>query len=47
MKNNPGKVWRRAPEWGEDNGEILQELGFSQEEISGMYADHTLGGQEK
>ena len=47
MKNNPGKVWRRAPEWVEDNGEILQELGFSQEEISGMYADHTLGGQEK
>lgn len=37
MKNNPGKVWRAAPHYGEDNDDILAELGYSAEEIQGFY----------
>ena len=37
MKNNPGKVWKAAPGWGEDNEDILGELGYSPEEIAELY----------
>jgi L-carnitine CoA-transferase len=25
LKNNPGKIWRSAPHYGEDNEDILEE----------------------
>ena len=42
MKNNPGRVWRRAPGWGEDNKEILSELGFGEDDIAQLYEQHIL-----
>jgi L-carnitine CoA-transferase len=37
FRNNPGKIWRGAPKYGQDNEEVLKELGFSAAEISSMY----------
>ncbi len=42
MHNNPGKVWRGAPSIGEDNEDILHELGFSDEKIKSMYEQQLL-----
>ena len=33
MKNNPGQIWCGAPKLGQDNEDILEELGYSNEEI--------------
>ena len=37
FKNNPGKIWRGAPKYGQDNEVVLKRLGFSEEEIKNMY----------
>ena len=37
MKNNPGKVWRGSPSRGEDTTDILEELGYTADEIKGLY----------
>lgn len=37
MKNAPGQVWGPAPSMGMHNEEIMEELGFSSEEIREMY----------
>ena len=42
LANNPGQVWRGAPNIGMDNSDILGELGYSDEEIASMYADGLL-----
>ena len=34
FKNNPGKVWRAKPSYGMDTKVILEDLGFSEEEIN-------------
>lgn len=34
FKNNPGKVWRPTPRYGEDTKAILEELGYSEGEIA-------------
>ena len=39
MKNNPGKVWAPCPAFGQHNEEILDELGFTPEEIATMYEE--------
>lgn len=36
MKNSPGKIWRSAPAWGEDTNDILEDLGYSANEISAL-----------
>jgi len=36
-KNNPGKVWRAAPLLGEDNEDVLTEVGCSSEQIKSLY----------
>lgn len=46
MKNNPGRVWKKAPEWGEDNVNILSGLGYNEEDIAELYAEHIIGGRE-
>ena len=37
FKNNPGRVWRPAPSFGENNEEILHELGYNDEQIKSFY----------
>ena len=47
MKNNPGKVWRAAPHYGEDNADILAELGYSEEEIQAFVDKNLLNSSDK
>lgn len=47
LKNNPGKVWRYAPYLGQDNEEILGELGYSEEEIKVLYEGKVIGKNDK
>lgn len=42
LKNNPGKVWRAAPHYGEDNEDVLTELGYSSEKIKELYAKNVI-----
>lgn len=42
FKNEPGRIWRGMPNLGEDNDDILRELGFSNEEIAEMYQQKML-----
>lgn len=37
IKNNPGQIWRGAPNIGMDNDDILEELGYDADTIQGMY----------
>lgn len=37
FKNKPAKVWGPCPAFGQDNIEVMEELGFSAEEIAQMY----------
>lgn len=46
LANNPGQVWRGAPNIGMDNEDILSELGYSDDQIKGMYADGILDQKE-
>lgn len=39
LKNYPTQIWRRPPHYGEDNEQILGELGYSEEEIKQLYED--------
>lgn len=47
MKNNPGQVWRAAPHYGEDNADILEELGYSAEEIQAFVDKKLLNSSDK
>jgi Predicted acyl-CoA transferases/carnitine dehydratase len=38
LKNNPGKMWRPAPAFGMDNDDILEEIGFTADQIKELYA---------
>lgn len=42
LKNNPGKIWRGMPTYGMDNDDILEELGYSSEDISTLYQNKTI-----
>lgn len=42
MKNNPGQIWKRAPHYGEDNEDILAELGYTPEQIKAFYEKKVL-----
>ena len=33
----PGKIWRGAPLYGQDNSDVLTEFGYTQEEIDELY----------
>ncbi len=37
VKNNPGQVWRGAPNIGQDTNDILAELGLTEEQIAALY----------
>jgi L-carnitine CoA-transferase len=42
FKNHPGKIWRGAPKYGEDNEEVLAELGYNAEDIKALYQNKIL-----
>jgi len=46
LANNPGQIWRGAPNIGMDNEDILTELGYSQEQIASMYSEGLLDSKE-
>jgi L-carnitine CoA-transferase len=46
LANNPGKIWRGAPNIGMDNADILSELGYTQEQIEEMYNEGLLDSKE-
>lgn len=37
FKNNPGKIWRGAPLYGQDNDDVLREFGYNDEQIEELY----------
>ena len=37
FKNDPSAIWRGAPDWGGDTRDIMEELGYSDEEIQSYY----------
>lgn len=43
MSNRPGEIWRAAPDWGEDNDDILSELGYDEEKIAELKAAGVVG----
>lgn len=43
FKRNPQQIWRGGPCIGEDNDEILEEYGFSEEEIKSLYEKKIIG----
>lgn len=46
LKNNPGQIWRGAPNVGMDNEDILSELGYAPQEIQSMYQAGLLDRKE-
>lgn len=42
LTNNPGKIWRGCPTVGMDNNDILNELGYSDEEINALYENNII-----
>lgn len=36
-KNNPPKIWRGAPLYGQDNADVLKEFGYNDDEIDALY----------
>ena len=46
MTNNPGRVWRGAPCIGQDNEDILHELGLSDDQIAALYERGLLGQKD-
>jgi L-carnitine CoA-transferase len=37
FERNPGRTWRAAPNWGQDNEEVLAELGYTPEQVTDLY----------
>lgn len=47
FKNYPGKVWRPAPYQGMDNEEVLDELGYSSEQVQELYQKKVIAKDDK
>lgn len=45
MKRNPGRIWRKAPAWGEDSVELLLALGYTESEINALLGNGTIANQ--
>ena len=43
LANHPGRVWRGAPATGQDNEDVLGELGIDEVTIAAMYDKQLLG----
>lgn len=43
---NPGKIWRGAPLFGQDNSDLLKEFGYTQAEVDELYAKGVLKAGE-
>jgi len=46
LKNFPGRIWRPAPMFGEDNEDVLNELGYTTDQIQEMYMKKILAKNE-
>ena len=46
IKNNPGQIWRGAPNIGMDNDDIMEELGIPKETVQKMYVEGKLGKRD-
>jgi L-carnitine CoA-transferase len=46
VAGHPGQVWRGAPSIGQDNDDLLAELGFSPAERDTLYAAHRLSRRD-
>jgi L-carnitine CoA-transferase len=42
LKKHPYQIWRCAPDKGEDNEDILADLGYNEEQIAAFFADGTV-----
>jgi len=42
LKNYPAEIWRRPAHYGEDNEDVLAELGYTPEQISALYDQNIL-----
>lgn len=42
LKNNPGMIWRGSPTYGMDNDDILEEFGYTPEQIAELYTKKVL-----
>jgi len=47
FKKHPTQIWRSAPYQGMDNEEILQQIGYSSEEIKALYDNQILTKDEE
>lgn len=47
FKNYPGRVWRGASYLGQENEEILGELGYTADQIKDLYAKKVIGKNDK
>ena len=46
MTRNPGRIWRGAPNIGQDNERILGELGLTESQIAAMYEREELSARD-
>ena len=37
VKNNPAKIWRGSPSYGQDTRDLLEEFGYSEQEIADLF----------
>lgn len=47
FKNRPGQIWRGMPIQGMDNSDVLDDLGYSEEEINQLYENKVLAKKDK
>lgn len=45
FKNNPSQIFRGGPVYGADNEDILEELGYTREDIAQMYTEEVIKNQ--
>ena len=43
VRDNPGQIWRGAPKFGQDSQDIMEELGFTAEEIDDLCEKQIIG----
>lgn len=46
FKNNPGQVWRMAPAWGGDSRDILEDIGYTTEQIDELFEKKAISESE-
>ena len=47
LHGTPGSVRRASPMHGEHTEELLAELGYSKDEVEGLFADKSIGSPDR